>query len=38
MDTDHVTAWSKGEATNRANCEMLRKTHNRAKVINNTNH
>ena len=31
MDADHVTAWSKGGATNMANCEMLCKTHNRAK-------
>lgn len=31
MDADHVTAWSKGGATNAENCEMLCKTHNRAK-------
>jgi len=31
MDADHVTAWSNGGATNRSNCEMLCKTHNRAK-------
>lgn len=31
MDADHVTAWSKGGATNAANCQMLCKTHNRAK-------
>ena len=31
MDADHVTAWSKGGATDRSNCEMLCKTHNRAK-------
>ena len=31
MDADHVTAWSKGGATEKANCEMLCKTHNRAK-------
>ena len=31
MDADHVTAWSKGGATNKKNCEMLCKTHNRAK-------
>lgn len=31
MDADHVTAWSKGGATNIANCEMLCKTHNRSK-------
>jgi hypothetical protein len=31
MDADHVTAWSKGGATNSANCQMLCKTHNRAK-------
>lgn len=31
MDADHVTAWSKGGATDIANCEMLCKTHNRAK-------
>ena len=31
MDADHVTAWSKGGATDGKNCEMLCKTHNRAK-------
>jgi len=31
MDADHVAAWSKGGATSIANCEMLCKTHNRAK-------
>ena len=31
MDADHVTAWSKGGVTARANCEMLCKSHNRAK-------
>jgi len=31
MDADHVTAWSKGGATNSNNCELLCKTHNRAK-------
>lgn len=31
MDADHVTAWSKGGATTAENCEMLCKTHNRAK-------
>lgn len=31
MDADHVTAWSKGGATDIANCEMLCKTHNRSK-------
>lgn len=31
MDADHVTAWSNGGATDRANCEMLCKSHNRAK-------
>lgn len=31
MDADHVTAWSKGGASNIDNCEMLCKTHNRAK-------
>ncbi|MFA6159822.1 MAG: DUF262 domain-containing protein [Parcubacteria group bacterium] len=31
MDADHVTAWSKGGATSIKNCEMLCKTHNRAK-------
>jgi 5-methylcytosine-specific restriction endonuclease McrA len=31
MDADHVTAWSKGGTTTMANCEMLCKTHNRAK-------
>ena len=31
MEADHVTAWSKGGATDMANCQMLCKTHNRAK-------
>lgn len=31
MDADHVSAWSKGGATNSQNCQMLCKTHNRAK-------
>ena len=31
MDADHVTAWSKGGATSIENCQMLCKTHNRAK-------
>ena len=31
MDADHVTAWSKGGATIASNCEMLCKSHNRAK-------
>ena len=31
MDADHVTAWSKGGATDIDNCQMLCKTHNRAK-------
>ncbi len=31
MDADHVSAWSKGGATDISNCEMLCKTHNRAK-------
>ena len=31
MDADHVTAWSNGGATNETNCQMLCKTHNRAK-------
>ncbi|NJL96284.1 DUF262 domain-containing protein [Candidatus Gracilibacteria bacterium] len=31
MDADHVTAWSKGGTTSSENCEMLCKTHNRAK-------
>lgn len=31
MDADHVSAWSKGGATSIENCEMLCKTHNRAK-------
>ena len=31
MDADHVTAWSKGGATDIMNCQMLCKTHNRAK-------
>lgn len=31
MDADHVTAWSRGGATDAANCQMLCKSHNRAK-------
>jgi 5-methylcytosine-specific restriction endonuclease McrA len=31
MDADHVTAWSKSGATLAKNCQMLCKTHNRAK-------
>jgi hypothetical protein len=31
MDADHVEAWSKGGKTDTKNCEMLCKTHNRAK-------
>lgn len=31
MDADHVTAWSRGGATTIDNCQMLCKTHNRAK-------
>ena len=31
MDADHVSAWSKGGATNIKNCQMLCKTHNQAK-------
>lgn len=31
MDADHVSAWSKGGATSIENCEMLCKSHNRAK-------
>lgn len=31
MDADHVTAWSKGGATDDSNCEMLCIPHNRAK-------
>lgn len=31
MDADHVAAWSKGGATSAENCQMLCKTHNRAK-------
>lgn len=31
MDADHVAAWSKGGATSLKNCQMLCKTHNRAK-------
>lgn len=31
MDADHVSAWSKGGATSAENCELLCKTHNRAK-------
>jgi 5-methylcytosine-specific restriction endonuclease McrA len=31
MDADHVASWSKGGATTVKNCQMLCKTHNRAK-------
>ncbi len=31
MDADHIAAWSKGGATSSKNCEMLCKSHNRAK-------
>ena len=31
MDADHVAAWSKGGTTSAKNCQMLCKTHNRAK-------
>src|SRR3989344_4779827 len=31
MEADHVSAWSKGGLTSVKNCEMLCKTHNRAK-------
>jgi hypothetical protein len=31
MEADHVEAWSKGGATSSSNCQMLCKTHNRAK-------
>lgn len=31
MDADHVTAWSNGGSTDISNCQMLCKTHNRAK-------
>jgi 5-methylcytosine-specific restriction endonuclease McrA len=34
MEADHVTAWSKGGSTDTSNCEMLCKTHNRAKGNN----
>ncbi len=31
MEADHVLAWSKGGSTDESNCQMLCKTHNRAK-------
>lgn len=31
MDADHVSSWSKGGKSNIKNCQMLCKTHNRAK-------
>ena len=31
MDADHVTAWSHGGATDTSNCQMLCRSHNRAK-------
>jgi 5-methylcytosine-specific restriction endonuclease McrA len=30
-NADHVAAWSKGGETSAANCQLLCKTHNRAK-------
>ena len=30
-DADHVAAWSKGGKTEESNCELLCKSHNRAK-------
>jgi hypothetical protein len=35
MDADHVTAWSKGSATDIANCQMLCKTQIAQKGIGN---
>lgn len=32
MDADHVTAWSKGGATDESNFQMLCKTHNIVKA------
>jgi len=34
IDADHVTAWSKGGGSDISNCQMLCKTHNRAKGNN----
>ena len=31
MDADHVTAWCKGGSTDESNCQVLCKTHNKAK-------
>ena len=31
MEADHIAAWSKGGKTSTKNCQMLCKTHNRAK-------
>lgn len=31
MEADHVSAWSTGGTTDKSNCQMLCKTHNRAK-------
>ena len=31
MDADHITAWSKGGASDAKNCQMLCRTHNQAK-------
>jgi len=31
MEADHISAWSRGGATSTENCEILCKTHNRAK-------
>ncbi|MDR3298628.1 MAG: DUF262 domain-containing protein [Candidatus Accumulibacter sp.] len=37
MDADHVAAWSRDGATDIANCQMLCKSHNRAKELLNNN-
>lgn len=31
MDADHATAWNRGGATDMRNCQLLCRTHNRAK-------
>ncbi|MBK7094731.1 MAG: HNH endonuclease [Saprospiraceae bacterium] len=31
MDADHVAAWSRGGASEAKNCQLLCRTHNRAK-------
>ena len=38
MDADHVTAWSKGGATDESNCQMLCRHHTAPKATNSPPH